>query len=70
MPKRAVNPLREVKTWGDLGQAAYKKQLAAKPKTYWDDWAYGPSPKRKTAPKDGLSRIDNPSARRSRLTER
>jgi len=32
MPKQTVNPLREVKTWEDLAQAAFKKQLAAKEK--------------------------------------
>lgn len=33
-------------------------------------WERYISQKRKTAPKDGLSEVDNPSARRSRLTER
>jgi hypothetical protein len=48
----------EAKTWKDLAQAAYKKQLA---------------PHEKGAPKDALSKVDNPSTtekQRSRLTER
>lgn len=56
------------KTWEDLSKAAWERQLADR--AYWDNWAYGHSPKRKTAPKDGLSNQeqgkerDNPQSSR------
>lgn len=37
-------------SWREKAQAAYKKQLAPKDGTFWDD-----APKRKTAPKDKVS---------------